>query len=111
MPVYMRSMQQHTPEKITLALINMPQNPDAIKLKEEISRLSKKIKAGQPVLAESQKELADKRRKLAKIQADLEDLTAGENALARLEVGKAWCCLQGDGCSAAPAGRACKTKA
>ena len=41
------------------------------------------------MLAESQKELADKRRKLAKIKVDLEDLTAGENALAGLDVGSA----------------------
>ena len=87
------------------------QNPDAIKLKEEISRLTKKIKAGQPALAESQKELADQRRKLAKIKADLEDLTAGETALASLGVGKGRCSLQDNGGSAAAAGRAGKTKA
>ena len=84
----------------------MLQNPDAIKLKEEISRLSKKVKAGQPVLAESQKELADKRRKLAKIKADLEDLTAGENALGR----EGQVHLAGGACSAAPAGHACRQR-
>lgn len=73
----------------------MLQNPDAIKLKEEISRLSKKVKAGQPVLAESQKELADKRRKLAKIKADLEDLTAGENSPGKPGVREGWMQLAG----------------
>ena len=69
-----RSTYQYHHQQYHVAL----QNPDAIKLKEEISRLSKKVKAGQSALAESQKELAEKCRKLAKMKADLEDLTAGE---------------------------------
>ena len=53
------------------------QSPDVAKVKEELSRLQKRLKAGSKAVEEKQKALAEQRQLTAKLQADLQKVTDG----------------------------------
>ena len=53
------------------------QSPDVAKVKEELSRLQKRLKAGSKAVEEKQKAHAEQRQLSAKLQADLEKVTDG----------------------------------
>ena len=53
------------------------QSPDVAKVKEELSRLQKRLKAGSKAVEEKQKAHAEQRQLAAKLQADLQKVTDG----------------------------------
>lgn len=56
----------------------MLQSPDLAKVKEELSRLQKRLKAGTKLVEEKQKLHKDQSQLSAKLQADLENVTDGK---------------------------------
>lgn len=57
------------------------QNPQAIKVKEEITRLSKRLKTGERELTDVRQRQAEQKKKVAKLHSDLGDIQAGNNKL------------------------------
>ena len=56
----------------------MLQSPDLVKVKEELSRLQKRLKAGTKLVEEKRKLHKEQSQLSAKLQADLENVTDGE---------------------------------
>ena len=55
------------------------QSPDVAKVKEELSRLQKRLKAGTKLVEEKQKAHKEQAQLIAKLKADLENVTDGED--------------------------------
>ena len=56
----------------------MLQSPDLAKVKEELSRLQKRLKSGTKLVEEKQKLHKEQSQLSAKLQADLENVTDGK---------------------------------
>lgn len=62
----------------------LPQNPQAVRLKEEISRTSKRLKAAEKELGERKKKYSEQKEKITKYQKDIERVTQGRVSSQRL---------------------------
>lgn len=57
------------------------QSPDVAKVKEELSRLRKRLKAASKLVEEKQKLFKEQSKLTAKLQSDVEKVTDGEDTL------------------------------
>lgn len=53
------------------------QSPDSAKVKEELARLSKRLKAGQKAVEDKERRHTEQRQTVAKLQSDLEHIADG----------------------------------
>ena len=69
---------------LTAELRIVLQSPDLAKVKEELSRLQKRLKSGTKLVEEKQKVQKEQSQLTAKLRADLENVTDGKQYFDRI---------------------------